>query len=174
MKAKKSWENIPDCKKLERHNRWVQSVILAWILLLLKKKKCYWDNWRVFDDGCMEVICVILAAVYWAHCALISHASRVTLKILQARLQQYMNYELPDVQAGFRKGRGNRSNCQHLPDHQKNKRVPERHLFPLYWLRQSLWLCGLPQAVENYERDGNTRPPDLPLEKPVCGSGSNS
>ena len=38
--------------------------------------------------------------------ALISHANKVILKILQARLQQYMNYELPDVQAGFRKGRG--------------------------------------------------------------------
>ena len=40
--------------------------------------------------------------------ALISHASKVMLKILQARLQQYMNQELPDVQAGFRKGRGTR------------------------------------------------------------------
>ena len=42
------------------------------------------------------------------HNALISHASEVMLKILQARLQQYMNRELPDVQAGFRKGRGTR------------------------------------------------------------------
>ena len=40
--------------------------------------------------------------------ALISHASKVVLKILQARLQQYVNWELPDVQAGFRKGRGTR------------------------------------------------------------------
>ena len=40
--------------------------------------------------------------------ALISHASKVMLKILQARLQKYMNHELPDVQAGFRKGRGTR------------------------------------------------------------------
>ena len=42
------------------------------------------------------------------HIALISHASKVMLKILQARLQQYVNHELPDVQAGFRKGRGTR------------------------------------------------------------------
>ena len=49
--------------------------------------------------------------------ALIAHASKVMLKILQARLQQYVNHELPDVQAGFRKGRGTRSNCQHLLDH---------------------------------------------------------
>ena len=50
--------------------------------------------------------------------ALISHASKVMLKILQARLQQYLNLELPDVQAGFRKKQRNeRSNCQHLLDH---------------------------------------------------------
>ena len=48
------------------------------------------------------------------------------LKILQARLQQYVNRELPDVQAGFRKGRGTRD-CQHLLDHRKSKRVPEKH-----------------------------------------------
>ena len=53
-------------------------------------------------------------------------------------------------------------------------RVPEKHLFVLYWLCQSLWLCGSQSTVENPERDGNTRPPDLPPEKSVCRSGSNS
>ena len=53
--------------------------------------------------------------------ALISHASKVMLKILQARLQQYVNCELPDVQAVFRKAEDQRSNCQHLLDHQKSK-----------------------------------------------------
>ena len=43
--------------------------------------------------------------------------------------------------------------------HQKCKRVPEKHLLLLYWLYQSLWLCGSQQTVENSERDGNTRPP---------------
>ena len=62
--------------------------------------------------------------------ALISHASKVMLKILQARLQQYVNHELPDVQAGFRKGRGTRE--QHPLQHQKSKRVPGKHLFLLY------------------------------------------
>ena len=80
--------------------------------------------------------------------ALISHASKVMLKILQAKLQQYVNHELPDFQAGFRKGRGTRSNCQHLLNHWKSKRVPEKHLFLLYWLCQSfdcVWIttnCG--------------------------------
>ena len=46
--------------------------------------------------------------------ALISHASKVILKILQARLQQYMNHELPDVQAGFRKGRGTREQIANI------------------------------------------------------------
>ena len=107
--------------------------------------------------------------------ALISHASKAMLKILQARLQKHMNRELPDVQAGFRKGRGNqRSNCQHLLDHGKSKRVPEKHLFLLYWLCQSLWLCGSQETVGNSERDENIRPPNLPLEKAICRSGSNS
>ena len=60
--------------------------------------------------------------------ALISHASKIMLKILQARLQQYMHQELPYVQAGFRRQRNQRSNCQHLLDHQKSKRIPEKYL----------------------------------------------
>ena len=65
--------------------------------------------------------------------ALISHTSKVMLKILQARLQQYVNCELPDVQAGFKKRQRNQiSNCQHPLDHGKSKRVPEKHLFLLY------------------------------------------
>ena len=60
--------------------------------------------------------------------ALISHAGKVMLKIVQARLQQYVNYELPDVQAGFKGQRNQRSNCQHPLDHRKSKRVPEKHL----------------------------------------------
>jgi len=63
---------------------------------------------------------------------------------------------------------------RHLLDHQNSKRVPEKHLFLLYWLYQSLWLCRSQQTVENSSRDGNTRPPDLPPEKSVCRSRSNS
>ena len=54
------------------------------------------------------------------------------------------------------------------------KRVPEKHLHLLYWIRQSLWLCRSQETVENLERDGNTRPPDLPPEKSVCRSRSKS
>ena len=65
--------------------------------------------------------------------ALISHASKGMLKILQARFQQYVNRELPDVQEGFRKGRGTRNqiaNIQWIIE--KKKRVLEKHLFLLY------------------------------------------
>ena len=64
--------------------------------------------------------------------ALISHASKVMLKILQARLQQYVNRELPDVQAGFRKGRGTRDQIANIRWNIKKARVPEKHLFLLY------------------------------------------
>ena len=64
--------------------------------------------------------------------ALISHVSNVMLKILQARLQQYMNCELPDVQAGFRKGRGMRNQIANIRWIMEKARVPEKHLFLLY------------------------------------------
>ena len=64
--------------------------------------------------------------------ALISHTSKVMLKILQARLQQYVNRELPDVQAGFRKGRGSRDQIANICWVIKKARVPEKHLFLLY------------------------------------------
>ena len=70
--------------------------------------------------------------------ALFSHASKVMLKILQAKLQQYVNRELPDVQAGFRKGRGTRDQIANICWIIENARVPEKHLFMLYWLCQSL------------------------------------
>ena len=87
--------------------------------------------------------------------ALISHAGKVMLKILQARLQQYVNHELPDVQAGFRKGRGTRDQIANIRWITEKVRVPEKHLFLPYWLRQSFWLCGSPQTVENSWRDRN-------------------
>ena len=66
--------------------------------------------------------------------ALIPHTSEVMLKILQARLQQYVKRKLPDVQAGFRKGRGTRDQIAIIRwiMHGKSKRVPEKHSFLLY------------------------------------------
>ena len=64
--------------------------------------------------------------------ALISHARKVMLKILQARLQQYVNCELPDVQAGFRKGRGTRDQIDNVHWIIEKARVPGKRLFLLY------------------------------------------
>ena len=70
---------------------------------------------------------------YYHTIALISHTWKVTLKILQARLQQYVNRELSDAQAGFRKGRGTRDQIANIRwIMEKSKRVPEKHLFLLY------------------------------------------
>ena len=65
--------------------------------------------------------------------ALISHASKVMLKILQARLQQYVNCELPDVQAGFRKGRGTRDQIANIRwIMEKAREFQTKHLYLLY------------------------------------------
>ena len=75
--------------------------------------------------------------------ALISHDSKVMLKILQARLQQYVNRELPDVQAEFRKGRGTKDQIANICwIVGKSNRIPEKHLLLLHWLYQSFWLYG--------------------------------
>ena len=65
--------------------------------------------------------------------AFISHAGKVMLKILQARLQQFVNSEHPDLQAGFRKGRGTRNHIANICwIIEEARRVPEKHLFLLY------------------------------------------
>ena len=105
--------------------------------------------------------------------ALISHASKVMFKILQGFNSMWtVNFHM--VSWIYKRQRNQISNCQHPLDHRKSKRIKEKYLFLLYWLWQSLWLCGSQQTVENYSRDGKTRPPDLPPEKSVCRSRSNS
>ena len=79
---------------------------------------------------------------------LISHAIKGMFKILQARLQQYVNWGFPDVQAGFRKGRGTRNQIANIRWIIENKRILEKYLL-LYWVLQNLLLCGSQQTVEN-------------------------
>ena len=109
--------------------------------------------------------------------ALISHTSKVMLKILQARLQQYVHLEFPDIQAGFRKGRGTRD-CRGTRDQTANIRwiIEKAREF-----KKNIYFCFIDYAkafdcvdhnkLENSERDRNTRPSDLPPEKSVCRSG---
>ena len=95
-------------------------------------------------------------------------------KILQARLQQYMNRELPDVQAGFRKGRGSRDQIANICWIMEKAREFQKNIYFCFIDYAKAFDCVDHSKLENPERDGNTRPPDLPLEKPVCRSGSNS
>ena len=107
--------------------------------------------------------------------ALISHTSKVMLKILPVRLQECMNSVLSNVQAGFRKARGTRDQIANICwIIKKARKFQKIYIFLPYWLCQGLCLCGSQQTVENSSGDGNTRPPDLPLEKSVCRSRSNS
>ena len=91
------------------------------------------------------------------------------LKILQARLQQYMNCELPDVQAGFRKGRGTRGQIANICWIIRKAREFQKNIYFGFIDTLSLWLGGSQQTVENSERDGNTRPPYLPLRNLYAG-----
>ena len=108
--------------------------------------------------------------------ALFSHDSKVEFKILQTRVQHYMNWELLDFQAEFRKGRGTRdqTSVANICWIIKKAREFQRHLLLLHWLHHSMWLCGSQETVGNSSRDGSTRPPYVPPEKSVSRSWSNS
>ena len=96
------------------------------------------------------------------------------LKILQARLQQYVNRELPDVQAGFRKGRETRDQIANIYWIIEKAREFQKNIYFCFIDYANAFDCVDHNKLENSGRDGNTRPPDLPLEKPICRSGSNS
>ena len=96
------------------------------------------------------------------------------LKILQATLQQYVNRDLPGVQAGFRKGRGTRDQIANIRWIMEKAREFQKSIYFRFIDYAKAFDCVDHNKLENSERDGNSRPPDLPLEKPVCRSGSNS
>ena len=106
--------------------------------------------------------------------SLISHATKIMLKILQARLQQYVNHELPDVQAGFRKGRGTRDQIANIHWIMGKARKFQKNIYFCFidYTKAFDWVDH--KKLENCERNGNTRPPDLPLEKSVRRPRSNS
>ena len=96
------------------------------------------------------------------------------LKSLQTRLQQYMNHELPDVQAGFRKGRGTRDQIANICWIIEKAREFQKNIYFYFIDYAKAFDCVDHNKLENSERDGNTRLPDLPSEQSVCRSGSNS
>ena len=120
-----------------------------------------------FHSNPKERQCQKIAQLHSSH-------TLVMFKTLQASLEQYVNHELPDVQVGFQKVRGTRDQIANI-----------------WWIiekarrfQKSTYFCFIDYAktfegvdhnkLENSSRDGNTRPPDLPPEKSVCRSRSNS
>ena len=98
---------------------------------------------------------------------LISHASKVMLKILQARPQQYINQELPDVQAGLRKGRGTRDQIANIHWIIEKAREFQRKSTSALFDYVKVFDCVNHNKLWRFG-DGNTRTPYLSLEKPVC------
>ena len=96
------------------------------------------------------------------------------LKILQARLQQYVNRELPDVQAGFRKGKGTRDRTANIHWIIKKAKEFQKNIYFCFIDYTKAFDCMGHNKLENSSRNGNTWPPDLPPVKPVCRSRSNS
>jgi len=96
------------------------------------------------------------------------------LKILQARLQQNINCELSDVQAGFRKSRGTRHQIAIIHLIIEKAREFQKNIYFCFIDYAKAFDCGSQQTVENSLRDGSTRAPDLPSQKSVCRSRSNS
>ena len=85
-----------------------------------------------------------------------------------------MNRELPDVQAGFRKGRGTRDQITNIRWIMEKAREFQKNIYFCFIDYAKAFDCVDHKKLENSERDGNTTPSDLPREKPVCTSGSNS
>ena len=106
--------------------------------------------------------------------ALISHTRKVMLKILQARLQQYVNCELPDVQVEFRKGRGIRNQIANICWIIEKAREYQKNIYFCFIDYAEAFDCVDYNKLENSSRDRHTRPPYLPPEKYICSSRSNS
>ena len=109
-----------------------------------------------------------------AQLALISHTSKVMLKILQVRLQQYMNCELPDVQAGFRKVRGTRDQIANICWIIEKATEFQTNIYFCFIDYAKAFDCVDQNKLWKILKDGNTRPLYLPPEKSVCRSKSNN
>ena len=134
------------CQQIWKTQQWPQDWKRSVFIPIPKK-----DNAKECSNYCTMV--------------LISHASKVMLKILQARLQQYVNHELPDVQARFRKGRETRDQINICWIIEKAREFQKNICF-IDCIKAFDFVDH--NKLENSSRDGNTRPPDLPAEKFVC------
>ena len=132
-----------------------------------------WKTQQWSQDGKRSVFIPILKKGNAKECSnchtnvLISHASKVMLKILQAWIQQNMNQELPDIQAGFRKGRGTSDQIANIHWITEKAREFQTNTYFCFIDYANAFDCVDHNKLENSSRDRNTRPPDLPPEKSV-------
>ena len=107
--------------------------------------------------------------------ALISHASKVMLKILQARLQQYVNHELQMFKLDLEKAEEPEIKWPTFVGSSKKQESSKKKNNYFYFIDYTkAFDCVDHSKLENSERDGTTRPPDMTLEKSLCRSRSNS
>ena len=132
------------------------------------------ENNRTFQENSWEF--GNCTARIWMTCI----KEEITIKIgkyfnwMIRKIQQYMNCELPDVQAGFRKGRGTRDQIANICWIIKKAREYQRNIYFCFIDYTKAFDFVDHNKLENSSRDGNTRPPYLPSEKSVCRSRSNS
>ena len=103
-----------------------------------------------------------------------SHLFQNFPQFLQARVQQYMNRELLDVEAGFRKGRGTRDEIANIRWIIEKARDFQKNIYFCFIDYAKAFDCVDHNKLENSSRDGNSIPSDLSLEKPVCRSKRNN
>ena len=137
------------CQQIWNTQQWPRDWKRSVFILIPKK-----DNAKECSNYCTIV--------------LISHASKVMLKILQGRPQQYVNCELPDVQAGFREARGARDQIANikLPDCSGTREF-QKNIYFHFIDYVKTFDCVDHSKLWKILRDGNTRPPNLPLERSV-------
>ena len=156
-----------------------QSVVLCLVLTVASWPAYRFLRSQVRYSGIpisLRIFHCLLWSTWSNYCiiALISHTSKIMLKILQASLQQYVNCELPDVQAGFRKGRGTRDQIANICWIIEKARKFQKNIYFHFigYAKDFDWMDH--NKLENSSRDGNTRPPHLPPKKSACRSRSNS
>ena len=143
------------CQQIWKTQQWPQGWKRSLFITIPKKSNAKeWSNYRTVT--------------------LISHANKVMLKTLQARLQQYVNHELPDVQACFRKGRGIRDQIANIHWIIEKAKEFQKNIYFCFIDYAKAFDCVDHNKLENSGRYGNSRPHDWPLKKSVCRSGSNS
>ena len=143
------------CQQIWKKQQWLQDWKRSVFIPISKK-----DNVKESSNCCTV--------------ALISNASKAMLKILQARLQQYVNCEIPYVQASLRKGRGTRDQIVNICWIIEKAREVQENIYFCVITMPKLLTMWITETVGNSARDVKTRPPDPPLEKSVCRSGSTS